>query len=224
MSPDDHQASGGRLRRSLRGTPLRGRRVRRTIRHLEPWSVLKISLLFFSALFLIVCVASGLLWSGARASGQLDNVESFITSVGGFGNCQPIDRSAVAATTTTTIDTSAADANQIDPSRDTTDASTATSAPGAATTTTVAVDDSQDCPAGDKLVGQFKFDDGRIFEAFAFGGIVLVLAGTGANVVLALLFNLMSDLTGGVQVTVVEEDPNARRRTDPGSPPSHRRG
>jgi hypothetical protein len=216
------QDGAGRLRRSLRGTPVRGRRVRRTIRHVEPWSVLKISLLFCSALFLIVCVASALLWSGARASGQLDNVESFITSVGGFGNCEPIDPSKVAAAPTTTIDTSTADAPQIDPSRDTTDGTTdarATSPP-----TTVPVDNSEDCPAGDKLVGQFKFDDSRIFEAFAFGGVVLVLAGTGANVVLVLLFNLMSDLTGGVQVTVVEEDPNARRRSDPGSPASHRRG
>jgi hypothetical protein len=34
----------------------------------------------------------------------------------------------------------------------------------------------------------------------------------------------MSDLTGGVQVTVVEEDPNARRRPDPGSPPPAHRG
>jgi hypothetical protein len=217
------QGAAGRLRRSLRGTPLRGRRVRRTVRHVEPWSVLKISLLFFSALFLIVCVASGLLWSGARASGQLDNVESFITSVGGFGNCEPIDPGRVAEAPTTTVDASAADANQIDPSLDTTDATTDTSEPRSPTTTTP-VDDSEDCPVGDKLVGQFKFDDSRIFEAFAFGGVVLVLAGTGANVVLVLLFNLMSDLTGGVQVTVVEEDPNARRRTDPGSPPSHRRG
>jgi hypothetical protein len=220
--PDDGRRISGpaaRVRRSLRGTPVRGRRVRRTIRHVEPWSVLKISLLFFSALFLIVCVASGLLWSGARASGQLDNVERFITSVGGFGNCEPIAGASSTATTSTTIDTSVADANQIDPNRATNDTTDVTSGP----TTTVPADDSQDCPAGDKLVGQFKFDDGRIFQAFAFGGLVLVLAGTGANVVLVLLFNLMSDLTGGVQVTVVEEDPNARRRPDPGSPPSHRR-
>jgi hypothetical protein len=226
MPPDDTadgvrtEGRAGRVRRSLRGTPVRGRRVRRTIRHVEPWSVLKISLLFFAAVFLIVCVASGLLWSGARASGQLDNVERFITSVGGFGNCEPIAGSRVDTSPTTTIDTSEADTNQIDPSLNTNDTTDSTVSP----TTTVPADDSEDCRPGEKLVGQFKFDDGRIFQAFAFGGIVLVLAGTGANVVLALLFNLMSDLTGGVQVTVVEEDPTARRRPDPGSPPSHRRG
>ena len=52
---------------------------------------------------------------------------------------------------------------------------------------------------------------------------MLVLAGTGASVVLALLFNLMSDLTGGVRVTVVEEDP-APRPSDAGSPPPRQRG
>src|SRR2546430_509287 len=83
--------AGGRRRQAFRGTPVRGRRVRRTVRHVDPWSVLKLSLLFFAAIFLIVCVASGLLWTGARASGQLGNVEHFITSVGGFGNCEPIN-------------------------------------------------------------------------------------------------------------------------------------
>ena len=49
-------------------------------------------------------------------------------------------------------------------------------------------------------MGGFEFEDTRIFQAFALGGVVMVLAGTGATVVLVLLFNLMSDLTGGVQV------------------------
>ena len=201
---------------------MRGRRVRRTVRHVEPWSVLKISLLFFAAIFLIVCVASGLLWTGARASGQLGNVEHFITSVGGFGNCQPIAGAEVTSTTTTTVATSAG-ANQIDPSRGGT-GDTSTNATAAISPTTTIASGDQDCGAGERLVGQFKFDDARIFEAFAFGGVVLVLAGAGASVVLALLFNLMSDLTGGVRVTVVEEDPPGRRPPDAGSPPSPWRG
>ena len=36
---------------------------------------------------------------------------------------------------------------------------------------------------------------------------MLVLAGAAGSVVLALLFNLISDLTGGVRVTVLEEEP-----------------
>jgi hypothetical protein len=216
MSPDDRS---GRLRRRLRPAPVRGRKVRRTVRHVEPWSVLKISLLFFSAVFLIVCVATAVLWTGARASGQLDHLESFITSVGGFGNCEPINGSSESTSTTTTL-AIAGDANQINPSQST----DVTSGTGVTTTTLAPVSDNADCRPGEKLVGQFKFKDLRIFEAFAFGGLVLVLAGTGAAVVLALLFNLMSDLTGGVQVTVLEDEPNARPRPDPGSPPSHRRG
>jgi hypothetical protein len=201
---------------------VRGRKVRRTVRHVEPWSVLKLSLLFSTAVFLIVCVASALLWAGARASGQLDHLESFITSVGGFGNCDPIDSAALRQSTTTTTEVSGS-ANQLNPSSDPSDSTDATSE---VTTTTVpsSFDEDADCPPGYKLVGAFKFEDVRIFEAFAFGGVVLVLAGTGSAVVLALLFNLMSDLTGGVQLTVVEEEQPARRREDAGSPPSHRRG
>jgi hypothetical protein len=197
--------------------------VRRTVRHVEPWSVLKLSLLFFAAVFLIVCVASAVLWSGARASGQLDHLESFITSVGGFGNCDPIDGAALGPDSSTTTTEISGDANQINPGTDDTGSTDVTDE---VTTTTVApsLDEDADCPPGYELVGAFKFEDVRIFEAFAFGGVVLILAGTGAAVVLALLFNLMSDLTGGVQITVIEEDGGPRRQPGSGSPPSHRRG
>jgi hypothetical protein len=220
--PGPGRARRGRVGRLLAGAPVRGRRVRRTVRHVEPWSVLRIALLFHAAVFLIVCVASALLWMGARASGTLDNVESFITSVGGFGNCEAIDGQAPPTTTTSTTAAPDVDADQLDPNR--------------ATTTTlveedlveedggpVVPDDDEDCGEGQELVGEFEFEDGRIFRAFAFGGVVLVLAGTGATVVLVLLFNLISDLTGGVQMTVIEEPPR-RRSPDPGSPPEQRGG
>ena len=51
-----------------------------------------------------------------------------------------------------------------------------------------------------------------------------MLAGSAANVVLVLLFNLMSDLTGGVRVTVLEETGPARPASPSGSPPAQRRG
>ena len=35
-----------------------------------------------------------------------------------------------------------------------------------------------------------------------------MLSGAAFSVVLALLFNLISDLTGGVRVTVLEEEPD----------------
>lgn len=197
---------------------VRARKVRRVVRHIEPWSVLKISLLFYAALFLIVSVASVLLWSVARASGTVDNVESFITSVGGFGNCEPINGEAPVTTTTLPGAGSTAPADQLDPTgTDTTLpedlGSGAAPAPG----------ENEDCRAGEVLVGEFKFEDARIFQAFALGGIVLVLAGSAANVVLVLLFNLMSDLTGGVRVTVLEEDPPVRP-AGAGSPGARPRG
>lgn len=205
-------AGGDRSRR------VRARKVRRIVRHIEPWSVLKISLLFYAALFLIVSVASVILWGAARSSGTVENVESFITSVGGFGNCEPVDGAAPAATTTTTVPSApTTPVDQIDPG-------------GGEVTTTLpggpAVDpaDDEDCRPGEQLVGEFKFEDVRIFQAFALGGIVLVLAGSAANVVMVLLFNLMSDLTGGVRVTVLEEEGPARAAPRSGSPGTRRRG
>jgi hypothetical protein len=43
-------------------------------------------------------------------------------------------------------------------------------------------------------------------------GAILVVAGTGLNVTLAVLFNLISDLMGGVRVTVLEEEVILRQR------------
>jgi hypothetical protein len=53
-----------------------------------------------------------------------------------------------------------------------------------------------------------KFDvSGReLFRASWTLGIFLVVAGTGLNVTMAVLFNLISDLVGGVRVTVLEEE------------------
>lgn len=178
----------------------RARKVHRIVRHVEPWSVLKVSLLFFLALFLIICVASAVLWNGARRSGAIENVESFITEVGSFGICPPLADEVGPAVT-------------VDPA-----------GPISTTTTTTIVSDAsgdEGCADGAERVGTFKFDDGKIFEAFALGGTVLVLAGSAGAVVMALLFNLMSDLTGGVRVTVLEVDPAARssRTGSPGRKP-----
>lgn len=192
---------------------VRARKVRRIVRHIEPWSVLKISMLFYAALFLIVCVASALLWGAARTSGTVENVESFITSVGGFGNCEPIDGSAPVTTTVPPAVEPDGPVDQIDPG----DTEEIDPEPG--DTGIASPSDDEDCREGEELVGEFRFEDGRIFQAFTLGGIVLVLAGTAANVVMVLLFNLMSDLTGGVRLTVLEEDPPSRSRSASGSPP-----
>jgi len=51
----------------------------------------------------------------------------------------------------------------------------------------------------------FKFNGIVILETSALGGLVLVLLGTVTNLFLAVLYNLMADLVGGIQITVLEE-------------------
>ena len=197
--------------RAPRRTKVRARKVQRIVRHIDPWSVLKVSLLFFFSLFLIICVASALLWSTARSAGAVADVESFITSLG-FGNCEDIapDDPAASTTTSSTIDGTA---DQLAAGGN--DSSTTVPPTDVEEDSSNLPDDSGKCREGQRLVGGFKFEDERIFQAFALGGVVLVLAGATTAVVMVLLFNLISDLLGGVRVTVLEEEPAPRT----GSPP-----
>lgn len=117
-----------------------GRRRPRTthlvLRRVDPWSVLKLSLLFYLCVCLVLLVAGVVLWAGASASGVVDNVESFFRDAGFDG---------------------------------------------------------------------FSFSPGLMLRGFVAGGLILVVAGTVANMLLTALFNLMSDLVGGVRVTLSED-------------------
>lgn len=132
---------------------LQARRVRRIIRHVEPWSVLKVSIFFYACLWVIFLVAGFMIWGVAESSGTVDKLESLITDL--FA-----------------LDT-------------------------------------------------FDFDAGQIFRGYALGGLALSIAGTTFNVLMCLLFNLISDLTGGVRITMIEEEsarpipPRRRRRRRP---------
>jgi hypothetical protein len=106
------------------------------LRHVGPWSVFKLSLVFYLCVCLALLVAGIILWVGASATGVVGNVEGFFRDAGFDG---------------------------------------------------------------------FKFSAGVLLRGFALGGLVLVVAGTFANLLLALLFNLMSDVVGGVQVTLAED-------------------
>ena len=117
---------------------LRARKVRRLIRHVEPWSVLKISLVFYFCLWAILLMAAGILWSFAVGSGMVDNLENFVTELA--------------------------------------------------------------------ALERFEINGDQIFRALAIGGLVLVVAGAGFTVLMAVLFNLISDIIGGIRVTVVEEE------------------
>ena len=66
----------------------------------------------------------------------------------------------------------------------------------------------------------FRFEGDQILRAVALGGLVLVVAGAAGNVLLAVLFNLISDLTGGIRLTVVEEDPPPAPASRPARPPA----
>jgi hypothetical protein len=192
------------------------RKVHRIVRHIEPWSVLKISVLFFLSLFLIICVASTVLWNAARTAGAVDDVESFITGLG-FGTCEDIPGQVPVTTSTVpAIDSGGAPVVGEVPST-----TLVTPVPDAVSNVP---DKDGKCREGQRLVGGFKFEDRRIFEAFGVGGVVLVLAGAATSVVMAMLFNLISDLTGGMRVTVLEEEPVPRGRGRAGSPGRRGRG
>jgi hypothetical protein len=70
-----------------------------------------------------------------------------------------------------------------------------------------------DCPDGSVLVDGFKFDDGILFRAFFFGGIVLVVGGTALTTLVVMLYNLLSEVTGGVRYTATREPRNAPIRS-----------
>jgi hypothetical protein len=66
----------------------------------------------------------------------------------------------------------------------------------------------------------FEFNGGEVFSAAWKIGAVLVIAMTAMTVTMAVLFNLISDLFGGVRVTVLEEEVVLRRAPEPAPRPS----
>ncbi len=61
----------------------------------------------------------------------------------------------------------------------------------------------------------FRFDALAMLRGMTVGGLLLVMLGTGVNVLVAVLYNLISDVVGGVEVIVSEEQRD--------SAPRHRR-
>ena len=139
-------------RERRRRVRLEARRVRRIVRHIEPWSVLKISVIFYICLWMILLLAGVLLWSFAESSGTLESVEELIESL-----------------------FSLEEENEF-------------------------------------------FSCGTIFRNYAIGTAILSIACIAFNVLLCVLYNLISDLTGGMRITVIEEEsarfqpPRRRRR------------
>jgi hypothetical protein len=109
----------------------------------EPWTVLKFSVLLFATLYLVFLVAGLVLWTAATATGLRENIEKFIGDL-------------------------------------------------------IASDD-------------FKILGPTMLRASVLGGLVLVVMGTGASVLFTVLYNLISDVIGGITV-VFEERPSRRNR------------
>jgi Transmembrane domain of unknown function (DUF3566) len=76
-----------RPRRAHKPKARRGLRVRQRLWSIDPWSVFKLSVLFYVCVCLIVVVAGTLLWNVGRSAGTIDDVESFITRMGAYGTC-----------------------------------------------------------------------------------------------------------------------------------------
>ena len=56
----------------------------------------------------------------------------------------------------------------------------------------------------------FSFEGPLLLRGTALGGAVLVLAGTFGNVVMALLYNLISEVVGGIKITLGEDSAGRR--------------
>jgi len=125
-----------RQRRAARR--LQARKVGRILRNVDPWTVLKVSLLFYLCAFLMLLFSGVLLWAAARSFGVVGDIEGFITEA--------------------------------------------------------------------LTLESFAFDGRQIFRLAALAGLALVVAATSATVVLAITFNLICNLTGGIRLVVVEEE------------------
>ena len=116
----------------------RARRVRRLVRHVDPWSVFKLTLVLNVCMWFIFLVAGVTMWSVARSSGTIDNFEKFI--------------------------------------------------------------------AQSFSLTDVSIDADLLFRVYSLIGLIITLALTGAAVIGSILFNLISDLIGGVWVSVIEEE------------------
>ncbi len=130
------------VRQRLRARQLRARKVRRTIRHIDPWSVLKFSVFFFALAWMVVIMAGVVLWSLAVNSGLVTDFEDLVIEL--------FDLTA------------------------------------------------------------FSVDPDLMFRVSVMVGAAMALGGALFMGVLAVLFNLLSDLLGGIRVSVIEEE-TARR-------------
>lgn len=73
-------AAPGRKRGMPRGK-LKARKVKRIVRYVSPWSVFKVSLLFYFCLWVILTVAGVILWQLAVSAKLISNLEDFLAEL-----------------------------------------------------------------------------------------------------------------------------------------------
>ena len=71
----------GRALRARSNRRLRARRVRRLVRHVEPWSVLKVSLILYFCAWVVMLFVGVTLWNLAVNSGLVSNIENFVVEL-----------------------------------------------------------------------------------------------------------------------------------------------
>jgi len=128
-TPKVTPSSGKRVRR--------GRRVKRVVRRIDLWSVLKLALIVYTCLYLAVLATLAALWGILYSSGNVAKLQSFLEDVG---------------------------------------------------------------------LENFTFYGNQMFRACAAVGAVGVLAGTVITVLATALVNVISEMTGGIRLIVIEED------------------
>jgi len=122
------------------------RRTTRVLRHIDPWSVFRVALVFHFVLYLTLLLTGVLLWNVANATGTVDNVERFMESFG--------------------WDT-------------------------------------------------FQFKGGELFHQAWVLGLFAVVGMTGLAILAVTTFNLITDLVGGIRVTILEGRPEAQKGPKP---------
>jgi uncharacterized membrane protein len=146
VAPETSKDRAAKRARAVHAPKPAPRTTRVVLRRLDPWTVLKLSVVYYLALFAVLLVAGTLLWAGASAVGVIGNIESFMVDIG---------------------------------------------------------------------FEDFRFIPSKLLGGLALGGLILVVAGTVANVLLTALFNLMSDVVGGLKLTL-QEDAEPGRSAEPG--------
>ena len=138
LAPDEAALIDFRIESTSGRPKLKARKVRRVVRHIDPWSVLRFSVIFHMVLFSALLIASVLVWNAAELAGVVENIESLIAELASLE--------------------------------------------------------------------EFTIDQSALFRVALVSAATLTLASSVLVVLVSVIFNLISDLTGGIRFTVIEEE------------------